>query len=475
MFLSDRGVFGKIIEIAFNIIVVFLTFSAFLSASGAAEVFNKFAMALVGKYRGGAAKISILASCLLGTLTGSPTANVAITGSFTIPLMMRAGYGRVFAGAVEAAASTGGTVMPPIMGSVAFVMADFLQVSYGSIAMAAVIPALLYYLALYIQVDLRAASKGLKGVPKSDLPEIGEVFKGVQLWVLVIPLGLLVYLLMFLKYEPAQAAYFSSGLLLLMAVLARKNTKISLARVIEALEDAGKGLTAIVPTMAISGVIVGAVSLTGIGLKLANILLVISGGSLVLLAIFTGLVIYILGMGVSAVASYIILATLVAPAMVQMGVPQIAAHFFIFYMGTSIFITPPLAPAAFVAANLSGANFFPVGFQAMRLAIVTYLVTFIIVFNPVLLMQGTVSEVLVAAFTALVAVYALSVGIEGWFRGPINWLERLLWLAGGLLLFIPSVLLIAPGGGLLLLAILLRYLRTKGSFKERPDPLKLDN
>lgn len=460
VYLSNQGIFGMILGIAATIIVGFITFGGFLGASGAGEVFNEIALSFLGHVRGGAAKVAVIASALMGTITGSPIAEVGIVGTTTIPLMKRVGYSSTFAGAVEAAAASGGVIMPPVMGAVAFVMADFTQLGYGAICLAAVIPALLYFLALYCQIDLRAAKEGLKGLPKSELPSRwGALSKS---WYFFIPILVLILLLMIFDYDPIESAYYSVGVLILLSLL-NKNNRLTWRKFLLALENTSKNLTDITPMCAVAGIIVGAVNLTGLGVNLSNMLISMSGGSLLVLAILTGVASYILGMGVSAIASYLILAVLVVPAMVQMGVPVIVAHFFILYMGVSMFITPPYAPAAFVAATVARADPFAVGYQAMKLAIVAYLVPFISIFAPALLLQGSVSEILVSAVTAIVAVFALSVGIEGFLLTRLGWLERIVWLAGGLLLFIPKLSLVLPGFVVLAVGLLLQVRKRKKS------------
>ncbi len=461
VYLSNNGIFGMLLGIASTLIITFMIFGAFLQVTGAGEMFIKLSMALMGHVRGGPAKVAVIASAFFGTLTGSPVANVGITGSITIPLMKRIGYNSAFAGAVEAAASTGGVIMPPVMGAVAFVMADFTGVGYAKIAIAAIIPAILYFLALYFQLDLRAAAKGLVGIPKSEVPTLKEALGGN--WVLFIPLVLLILLLMVFQYEPMQAVFYSLGVLLVFTLL-RSQNRLTFSKILQALEMAGKSMLEITPIIALAGIIVGSLTLTGLGINISSLLLKYSGGNLLILALLTGLACYVLGMGVAMIASYIILAILVAPAMVEAGVPVIVSHFFIFYIGTSMFITPPYAPSAFVAATIAESDPFSIGFESMKLAVVAFLVPFISIFNPALLAQGTSTEIALAFSTALIAVYALSVGLEGYYLTFLSWPERLLWLVGGFLLFIPSNCLIVPG---LLLVAVGFFLQRWGKGKEQ--------
>jgi TRAP transporter 4TM/12TM fusion protein len=458
LYLSNQGIFGMVLGIATTIIVSFMIFGAFLDVSGAGNTFIKLALALLGHVRGGAAKVAVLGSALFGTVTGSPIAEIGVVGSFTIPLMKRIGYSPVFAGAAEAAAACGGVIDPPVMGAVAFVMADFTGIGYGKIAVAAILPAILYYLSLFFQLDLRAAATGLVGLPKAELPKIREALK--ESWLLGVPLAVLIIWMMVLDEEPTTSVFIALGSLILLTMLSPRN-RLTLSKAIKSLERAGTSMIDITPICALAGVIVGSITLTGLGINLSSLLVTLSGGNLLVLSILTAVAIYIMGMGVAAIASYIMMAVLVAPAMVQMGVPLLVAHFFIFYIGVSMFITPPYAPAAYVAAAMAGANPMRVGYQAMRLAIVAYLVPFVSIFQPALLWQGTVFEVGTAAVTATIAVYALSVGFEGFCLTTLSWPERTIWLAGGFLLFIPSIKLIGPGLFLCCIGFSVQWLKRK--------------
>ena len=442
LYLSDQGMFGVVLKIATTIIISFMIFGAFLDVSGAGNTFMKLSLALLGHVRGGAAKVAILGSAMFGTVTGSPMAEIGVIGNFTIPLMKRIGYSPTFAAAAEATAACGGVIDPPVMGAVAFVMADFTGIGYGKIAVAAILPAILYYLSLYFQLDLRAAATGLVGLPKAELPKVREALK--ESWLLFIPVAVLIVWMMALNEEPTQSVYISLAVLIFLGFINRRN-RLTLPRILKALEDAGKSMIDITPICGIAGIIVGSLTLTGLGINLSSILVTLSGGSLLMLSILTAIAIYIMGMGISAIASYILMAILVAPALIQMGVPIIVAHFFIFYIGVSTFITPPFAPAAYVAAAVAGAEPMRVGYVAMRLAIVAYLVPFISIYQPALLWQGTAFQIALAAVTGVLAIFALSVGFEGFCLTFLVWPERALWLASGLLLFFPKVTTIAPG------------------------------
>jgi TRAP transporter 4TM/12TM fusion protein len=471
VYLSNQGIYGMVLGITTTMIIAFITLGGFLLISGVGEVFLKTALALLGHVRGGGGKVAVVASALLGTLTGSPMAEIGVVGTITIPLMKRIGYSPTFAGAVEATAACGGVIMPPVMGAVAFVMADFTGIGYGRICLAAVLPAILYYLSLFWQLDLRAASTGLKGLSKSELPRLKDAI-GNYNWVLFTPLAFMIFVMMIFLWEPAVSAYWSIGLLIVICLIRRRD-RLNLTKVVKALETSSYSMIEITPITAVAGVIVGSITLTGLGLNLSGFLVTLAGGNLFLLALLTGAAIYIMGMGVSAIGTYILMAVLVAPAMTQLGVTPLVAHFFILYVGVSMFITPPFAPAAYMAATLAGADPFRVGYAAMKLAIVAYLVPFISIFQPALLGIGGFWEVAVAVVTSIGAVYALSVGIEGYCLTRTRLVERLGWLACGFLLFVPSVTLALPGVLLFLGLGILQWYRRKRLFKNGPTEVGL--
>jgi TRAP transporter 4TM/12TM fusion protein len=459
IYLPNQGIFGMILGIAASMVVSFLTFGAFLEVSGAGQGFIKLSLALLGRFRGGAAKVAILGSALFGTITGSAIGEVGVIGSLSIPLMKRMGYESTFAAGVEAASACGGIITPPVMGVVAFVMADLTGITYGRICLAAILPALLYFLSIYCQLDLRAARKGLVGLPKEELPSLKEALS--ECWLLFVPLTVLIILMMVLLKEPTVAIYVAVGVLLLLRLFGRK--RLTFSQVITALEKAGTSMLQITPLCALAGIIVGSLTLTGLAITFSGIMVALSGGNLLVLAILTAVAIYIMGMGVSMVASYILLGVLVAPAMGQLGVPVIVAHFFILYISVSMFITPPYAPAAYVAGTIAKADPMRTGFQAMKLAVVAYLVPFISVYQPALLGEGSATEIAVAAVTGIIAVFCLSAGLEGFCFTTFNWLERVIWLAGGFLLFVPtvSVWVLVPGFLLIGIGLMIQRLKLK--------------
>jgi TRAP transporter 4TM/12TM fusion protein len=458
VYFSNQGIFGSVLGIAATIIISFSTFGAFLNVSGAGELFIELSMALMGHVRGGAAKVAVIASGLMGSLSGSPTANVGITGPITIPLMTKMGYSPGYSAAINAAASTGGLIMPPMMGAVAFVMADFMGISYGFIARAALLPALLYYAALFFQIDCFSAKNGIKGIPRSELPSMKSALNGR--WQFFMPLVLLAVLLMGLRYDPIYAVYYSTGFLIILGIFNKRN-RLSLKRILAALEEASVSTLLIVPLCAIAGIIVAAMTLTGLGLNIGNIIITLSGNNILLMGFFTAIAIYALGMGVSNIATYILLAILVAPSMVKAGIPPLSAHFFIIFVGMSMFITPPYAPATYMASAIAGSEFFKTGFQSMRLSVVGYLVPFVCLFNSAFFFVGGTWNILSAFVTAMFGVHALSVGFEGYRQAKVSLVMRIVYLILGVLLFIPYNALSLPALGIWFLVTLYERLRMK--------------
>lgn len=458
VYLTPSGIFGSLTNLASGIIISFIAFGAFFIKVGGGDVFLDLALSLTGHIRGGPAKAAIVGSAMFGTLSGSPAANVAVTGPITIPLMKRTGYTPVFAGAVETVASTGGLIMPPIMGAVAFVMASILEVAYVTVALAAIIPAVLFYIALFIQTDLRAAKNGLRGLPRNELPSFLVTLR--RGWELFIPLMLLVLLLFVLRYPPAVGVSYTIGLLILISSF-RKERRLNWRKFVDALEEAAVSMVMVAPIIAAASIIVSSVTMTGLGPKLASALVDLASGNNLFLFLLAAVACYIMGMGIAITVTYILLAILVAPALEMAGAPLIVAHFFILYMSLTTFITPPYAPAAFVASAISRAPPYRTGFQAMRLGIVTFIVPFILIYNPALILIGTPVEIALAVATAIVGVIALSIGIEGYLLYRLGWLTRILALGAGLAMLVPGLLSDAVGITLLALLVLWHCIRRR--------------
>lgn len=433
LFLSDDGVYGVPIGVSSSVVIMFIIFGAFLQNSGAGKVFKDGAFALFGRVRGGPAKIAVFTSALFGTINGSAIANVVTTGTFTIPLMKSVGYEPHFAGAVEAVASTGGQIMPPIMGAAAFIMAQVLGIPYSDVAIAAIIPAALYFYMCFVVIHLQAVKSGMKAHAASELPRLKNVM--AEGWHVVITLAALFYMLLGMKLTPNKTALYCCAISVLLSWFS-KNDKMTLKIIIRTLKEAAEDVVSVALACGTAGIIIGVLGLTGLGLKLSSLLVLWSGGNLIILLILTMITGFILGMGLPTTGVYIILSVLAAPALVNMGVSPISAHFFVFYYGVLAAITPPVALASYAGAGIAGANYMKTGWEAVKLGSAGFLVPFIFVFAPAILMQGSASEIAHVTFTAFLGVTALSMSLQGY---PAK------GLLSRLLLGISALLLLDPG------------------------------
>jgi len=441
-YLRAEGIFGVPVIIACTIILAFMLFSAFLQNSEAGSFILDGAFALTGRWKGGPAKAAILGSSALGTMVGATAANVATTGSITIPLMKKTGYQPEFAGAVECVASNGGQIMPPVMGAVAFLIAELLGMSYWLVCVAAFLPAILYYIALFVQVHFEAAKLGLRGLPRGQLPSLRRVLR--QGWFYVIPVLVLIYLLAILHMPVQHCGLYAALTAMLVIIIdwerrkqTRKGLKELIIWVIHCLETAARALLVPGVACAAAGIIIGSLDSSGLGHRLSSVLVDASGGNLLLLLLLTAVASYILGMGMTSIPCYLVLVILVAPALVQLGVVPIAAHLFVFYFGLISFITPPVAVAAYVASGISGGNPMKTGYIAMRLAIASFVVPFLFVYNPSLLLMGPIGKIIIAVITASIGIMTLGIGLEGFFLKRITWLERSILILAGLLIMMP--------------------------------------
>ncbi|MEK4026400.1 TRAP transporter permease [Sporosarcina sp. FSL W7-1283] len=459
--LSNQGVFGIPLGVSASYIVLFVIFGAMLEKSGAGNMFLDLAMGLVGRYRGGAAKVSVVASALFGSISGSQVANVVTTGVLTIPLMKRGGYKPTYAAAVESVASTGGMILPPIMGAVAFLMADFLQISYAQVAFAALIPAIIYFVAIFIMVDLRAAKEGLQATEVENKVNLKELM--IKKGHLMLPLVILVVLLMVFQMTANNAAFWAI-ISVPIACLFRKETRMSMGQIYSALQEGVKLSLMVVAACSAAGIVIGVIDMTGMGLRFSSVLLELSGGSLLLLCILTMFASIIMGMGLPPVASYLVLAILAAPAMVDLGVPPIAAHLFIFYYGTLSAITPPVALAAYAAAGLSKTSPMKVSLVACRLALVAFIVPYMFIFGPELILIGSTGSIIFATVTALMGVYAIAVSLEGYFTAKLNFFSRVILFAGSIMLIRVDVL--SSVIGLVVIVLVLLY---EGKFANKTN------
>ena len=440
--LRAEGIFGVPVIIACTIILAFMLFSAFLQNSEAGRFILDGAFALTGRWKGGPAKAAILGSAALGTMVGSTAANVATTGSITIPLMKKTGYSADFAGGVEAVASNGGQIMPPIMGAVAFLIAELLSMPYWLVCVAAFLPAVLYFLPIFVQVHFEAARLGLRGLSQEELPSMWEVLK--KKWFYLIPLFVLIYLLAVVHLPVEHCGLYASLTAMLIILIdwqrkkeTRKGLKDLIIWLIGCLETAARALLVPAVACASAGIIIGSLESSGLGYRLSSILVDASGGNLFLLLLLTAIASFILGMGMTSIPCYLVLVILVAPALIQLGVVPIAAHLFVFYWGLVSFITPPVAIAAYVACGISGGRPMRTAFIAMRLGIVKYVVPFLFVYNPSLLLIGPIGKIIIAVITGIIGVTILSIGLEGFFLKRITLLERTLFILGGFLTLAP--------------------------------------
>ena len=461
------AIFSVSLGASAQFVFLLLLFSAFLHATGAGKFFIDFATGVAGDKRGGPAKIAVLASALFGTISGNSVANVVSTGVFTIPMMKRIGYKPAFAGAVEAVASTGGQIMPPIMGSAAFIMAQLIGVSYLKIATSALIPAVLYFLSVIFMVDLEAGKYGLKGVPKDELPSVRHVLRTQGY--LVTPVLVLIFVLVVLRASVIRAALWAIASVIVVTAFKRE-TRMGLARIISALYDGAKGSVGIISSCACAGIVIGVLSLTGAGLKFAQVVLALSHGNLLPALVLSAVASLVLGMGLPTTASYLICAAVAAPALIELGVSPLAAHMFIFYYACISAITPPVALAAYAGAGLAKANPMRVGVTAVRLGLVAYIVPFMFVYGPPLLAQGGLGNIMWAAVTAIIGVWALAMGIEGWMG------DRAIGSIARALLIVAALTLIKPGLatdiiGLGLFAIILVVSRVSGALRRRRQTL----
>lgn len=462
MFISTEGIFGLPLGVAATYIYLFILFGAILEKTGMGEFFNDLAMALLGKYAGGPAKVSVVGSAMMGTINGSAIANVVTTGAFTIPLMKKIGYRGSFAGAVESVASLGGYFLPPVMASTAFIMSEMLGRPYSEIVIAAIIPAILYFLAIILNVHLRAKKDNLKGLPKSELPRVGEVLK--KRGFLMLPVLLLVAMLFF-GFTPIFAAFVSIVSAIVVSSFS-KATRMKPIDFIDASRMAGKNTVSVTIACAIVGMIMGVATLTGIGLRASSVLIEIGAGNLFLTLLLTMLASIILGMGLPSIPTYILTATMAAPALTELGVLPIAAHFFVFYFGSLANVTPPVALAAFAAAGISGSNATKTGFVAMKLAAAGFIIPFVFVYSPILLLQdATAGGVVLVTVTSILGVIMLAIGLEGYGLVKINILERVLSLVASICLITTQWYTDVIGIVLILILLLAQYKR----FKESKD------
>ena len=433
LFMSSDGIFGIPLYVCATYIVLFIIFGALLIRSGAGKFFIDLAVSLTGHKIGGPAKAAAVASGFMGTVSGSAVANVVTTGSFTIPLMKRVGYRPKFAAAVEACASSGGQITPPIMGAAAFIMAEFLTTSYVTIIVAAIIPALLYFATIYFMVHFEAEKNGIGSIPREKLPRTGEVLR--RGWHLLIALVILIAFLLD-GYTPMRSAFFGLAALVALSFI-NPSTRMSPVDLLAALEAGVRATVPVSVACACAGLIIGSVFVSGLGLKFTQSVIDLADGNLLILLALTGVASIILGMGVTTTAVYITVAALIVPALVKIGIEPIAAHMFAFYFGVVSTITPPVALAAFAGAAIAKTPPMATAVEATRVGIAKYLAPLIFVYNPSLLFVGPYWMTAVSAVIALAGLWVLTMALENWYRGPLDPLRRLLLLVAAILLLYP--------------------------------------
>lgn len=450
LFYGKEGVLSTPINVCSKFIVVFIIFGAFLERTGIAEFFIKISNSIVGGFSGGPAKVAVVVSALEGMVSGSSVANTVGSGSVTIPLMKKTGYKPEFAAASEASASTGGQIMPPIMGAAAFLMADYLGVPYSNIALRAILPAVLYFAGVFISVHLEAKKEGLKGLTKDELPKFLPLLKQTYL---LLPLIVLVYLVS-TSQRSIQYAAAISILVAIVVGLFNKENRISFKRIFEALAAGGQGMIAVAAACGVAGIIAGTITMTGLANMMINGIVTLAGSRVIVALFLTMLCCIVLGMGVPTTANYCIMAATCAPILVRMGVDPIAAHFFVFYFGIVADLTPPVALAAYAGAAIAQANPMKTAVTSSKLAVGAFIVPYIFALNPAMLfINTTIWEVVLISITSIIGMFAVSAALQGYLLKSMSWIQRILSIIGGLLLIYPGA--VTDVLGLALFAVVL--------------------
>ncbi len=458
LFYGKEGILSTPINVCSKFIVVFIIFGAFLERTGIADFFIKISNAVVGGFAGGPAKVAVVASAFEGMVSGSSVANTVGSGSVTIPLMKRTGYKPEFAAAAEASASTGGQIMPPIMGAAAFLMADYIGVPYSNIVVRAILPAVLYFAGVFITVHLEAKKEGLRGLTKEELPKLVPLLKKVYL---LIPLILLVYLVSITQRSIQYAAAIAIVVAIVVSFFNKEN-RITPKRIWEALAAGGQGMIAVAAACAVAGMIAGTITMTGLANMMINGIVALAGNQVIIALFLTMLCCIVLGMGVPTTANYCIMAATCAPILVRMGVPAVAAHFFVFYFGIVADLTPPVALAAYAGAAIAQANPMKTAVISTKLAIGAFIVPYVFALNPALLFIDTSAiDVVVIIITSLIGIFSVSASLEGYFLHNMAWYERTVCLAGGLLLIYPGVVTDIIGVSLVAVILILQLLTKK--------------
>jgi len=440
LYLSDMGMWGFVTGISANIVAIFIIFGSFLLFTGGGETFIDLSLWLTGKYYGGAAKVSTVASALFGMVSGSAVANTATTGNFTIPMMKRLKYGRDFAAAVEATASSAGQLTPPIMGAGAFLMAEILEIPYLKIALAAALPAFLFYIGIFSSIHFESEKKNLGKVPEDRIPSVKQTLRPSRSLPLIVPLVVL-FIYLFRGYSPTAAAFWACSAALVLFVFTNIKTKEIISRlkiVIKGAEAAGRSLVQVVALLVCANMIIALINLTGLGIKMSDAIMSVSGNSEFMALILAAMVSLILGMGIPTTGAYLLSAAVVVPALIKLGALPIAAHLFVFYYAVLSALTPPVCAGVYVAAGIAGSSWIKTAWISIRLALVKYIIPFIFIYNPELVFAGPIHSVLLAFITATIGVIFIGAGTMGYFRGDINIIKRLIFLGGAFLLLLPG-------------------------------------
>ena len=472
MFLTSEGIYGVSIYVTATYVFVFILLGSFLTETGGAQSFIDLAFSVTGRYRGGPAKAAVVASGLMGTISGSSFANVAGTGTFTIPLMKSVGYKPEFAGGVEAAASSGGQIMPPIMGAAAFIMAEMTGVPYGKLVVHATIPAVLFYLSVFLMVDLEAAKMGLKGLSKAQLPGFLKTL-GKGAFLLLAPLS--IFYMLLAGYSPIKAS-FTAVIMVIVASFLRKETRLSPRKFLRALEMGARGSLSVIAACAVAGLIVGTVTLTGVGLKFADLIVTLARGELYPALFLTMVAAIIMGMGMPTTALYIILGAMVAPALVKLNVPIVAAHLFIFYFGCMAAVTPPVALSSYLAASIAKADPVRTAFNGLRLALAAFILPYIFTLEPKLLLIGaTKIDAVIATVTAVFGIVAMASCLENYFLGKLRIYQRFLLGIAALLMMYPGLKSDFVGIGAIAAVFLTQRFSPRNAFPAKADSISGGN
>ena len=474
LYTDASGIIGLPLGVASTVVLAFILFGTVLFMSGGGQVFIDLALSLVGRKRGGPAKAAVVASALFGSISGSAVSNAVMTGSLTIPLMIRTGYAPRVAAGIEAVASTGGQLLPPVMGAAAFLMADFLAIPYAEVALAALVPAVLFYICLFVQVHLEAVKGGARTLPEERVPALADALK--RSWLLIVPLVVLIYILFVLNWHATKAGLVAAGIAFACGVLAQRG-HLRARTILVLLEETGRRMLDLLVITAVAGIVIGTLAVSGASFNLALQAIEIAGGNLFVLLILTAVTGIVLGMGMPTAGVYILLAVLAAPALIQLGVDRMAAHLFVLYFGMLSMITPPVCLAVFATTAISGSDNMRTGLTAMRLGGASYLIPFVFALSPVVILQaGSVFDICRALATATVGVATLGAVFVGYLFRPLGVVERIVLGAGCLLLIWPDLTGAGPGlhhftdllGGIVVLAQAI-YLRWTARRRARPD------